>query len=93
MPDRTPKSVANPDMVYTRMDDETIVLDTRTLNYFSLNETGRLIWDGILAGTSSDDLVTAFTDMYDVSREDAATHIQAFLVELAEERIIFRRPR
>lgn len=40
-------------MVFRRVEDEAVLLDTRSGVYFGLNETGAVLWQALEAGPSS----------------------------------------
>lgn len=42
-----------PGVVFRRVEDEAVLLDTRSGVYFGLNETGAVLWQALEAGLSS----------------------------------------
>ena len=67
---------------------ETVVIpsgDEMDLNMMiTLNDTGKFLWQKIEAGIEEDALVEAVLAEYDVSREDAQTHVAQFVAKLTE---------
>lgn len=67
---------------------ETVVIpsgDDMDLNMMiTLNDTGKFLWQKIEAGIEEDALVEAVLAEYDVSREDAQTHVAQFVAKLSE---------
>lgn len=67
---------------------ETVVIpsgDEMDLNMMiTLNDTGKFLWQKIEAGIEEDALVEAVLAEYDVSREDAQTHVAQFVAKLSE---------
>ena len=49
-----------------------------------LNEISRVIWSCLEQGAQPQDMVTAVTETFDVSPEEAAREIEAFLSRLRE---------
>lgn len=49
---------------------------------FTLNETGKFIWENITAERSVDDLVDVMTDEFEIDRETAQRDIELFLNKL-----------
>ena len=56
----------------------------RVSGMISLNEVSRVIWSCLEQGAQPQDMVTAVTETFDVSPEEAARDIEAFLSRLRE---------
>lgn len=69
----TPDSRLRPvaQVVAADLDDEVILLDLRSKQYYGLNETGARIWQLIQEGSSLSAIGAALADEYDVSPDDA----------------------
>lgn len=78
----------NPNVVSTTLDEEAVLLDLDTRRYYSLNETGALIWSLLADDASIEEITEAITAEFDVSEEDARAHTERLLGELAEEGLI-----
>ena len=50
-----------------------------------LNETGRVIWEGLAAGKSDEAIAADLTSAYDVDAEKAATDVAAFVKQAADQ--------
>lgn len=50
-----------------------------------LNETGRVIWEGLAAGKSDQDIVADLTSAYDVGAEKAAADVAVFIKQVADQ--------
>jgi hypothetical protein len=82
----------NPDAVFTDMEDEeSVLLNLRTRMYFSLNETGTLIWKHVQEESPVDAIAAALERTYDVGREAALQHVTAFLDELDQDGLVEKR--
>ena len=49
-----------------------------------LNETGRVIWEGLAAGKSDADIAAQLVSTYDVDAEKAAADVAAFVKQAAD---------
>ena len=49
-----------------------------------LNETGRVIWEGLAAGKSDADIAAQLVSAYDVDAEKAAADVAAFVKQAAD---------
>lgn len=50
-----------------------------------LNDTGKLLWDMLIAGRDIDEMVSAMTQKYDVSEEKAKHDAESFISILASK--------
>ena len=59
-------------VVFTSLFDGTgVLLDLRTKLYYTLNETGRLIWEQLDRGLGPEEIAKRLSEEYDVSPEEA----------------------
>jgi hypothetical protein len=72
-----------PDVVYTSMEDEDIILNLASRRYYGLNESGSYIWQLLLAGLSIGDVTDALCREYLVDPPEA----QAAVVDLCRESV------
>lgn len=49
-----------------------------------LNDTGRIIWEGLAAGLSEEDIAGKLTAEYDVSGEKAMSDVEKFIADARE---------
>lgn len=79
----------NPDVVSTELEDnESVLLNLKTRVYYEINETGSVIWNGVVDGKSVVEIAEAVMDEYEIELDDAVTHVQSFLVGLAEHGLV-----
>ena len=91
MPDAARYDAA-PDVLLTDLGEtEACLLNTRTLYYYALNETGRAIWREIAAGRTEGEAADALTETYDIDEAGAHAHVRAFLQALLDDDLIVRR--
>lgn len=69
-----------PSVLFRRFGEEAVLLDLDSEMYFSLNETGALMWEHLAAGRAPEEICTAMTDEFDVEAEQ----VEADLVVLVE---------
>jgi hypothetical protein len=80
--------VRHPDLRLTEVADEGVVLHLGSRQYFSLNETGVLILNALEQPRSIGELITAVTDVYDVTPELAETTARAFLTQCCDAGLV-----
>jgi hypothetical protein len=79
----------HPAVVFTPLDDqEGILLHLDTKRYYSLNETGRRIWELASQGRTSTEIARTLTHEYAVDWDVARDRTDALLGELATEQLL-----
>lgn len=58
---------------------------------YALTPTGALLWERLSEWSSSDDLVSALLEQYDVPREQAAVDVREFLEQLEQLKAVETR--
>lgn len=80
---------AHPEVVYTKLgDDEAVLLHLTTQVYYSLNETGVTIWELLGEPRSTDEIVAALAERYEVERAEAQRVTDSFLHDLAQSGLV-----
>lgn len=76
-----------PDIVATPLESELILLDPRSGEMFSLNETGQFVWERL---DSSDvpGIASAVATAFDLSRERAEADVRSLLAELLDAGLV-----
>lgn len=88
MSDRTERQYSvNPDIVATDLDDELVLLDPSDQKIFSLNATGRVVWQALPAMTSA--LMALLIKRFDVSEDQAMTDVHQLLQTLLTAGLIW----
>ncbi len=87
MTDKDELFIRNPDFVFRRIIDETILVPVhRNLAemdcIYTLNELGALLWEKLSVPTSRTELCQVILDTYDTNEEAASVDLEAFLDEL-----------
>ena len=79
----------HPAVVFTPLDEgEGILLHLDTKRYYTLNESGRRIWELAAAGRDTAEIADALVAEYTLEVEAARAHIDALLGELVTEALI-----
>jgi len=79
----------SPDVVSTTIDrDETVLLDLRSLRYFSLNETGSRIWRHLTGDADLIQIAETLTKEYEIDAHEAHRYVTAHIAELEAEGLI-----
>lgn len=78
------------DVSWRRVGETLILLDFRTSEYFTLEETGAWIWDRVVKGADVDQLAGAMAREFEVDESVARRDVSAFLGELEAQRLIVR---
>lgn len=84
MPAYRPK----PSVVATEVQGEAVLLDLDSRSYFSLNETGTLIWTLLGEGRAPEAIADALTEAFEIERGQAGPVVAAFVADLVAEKLI-----
>lgn len=74
-------STASPNVVWSELDNEVIVLDTSSGDFYSLNETATEVWKALESTRSPQDIAVTLSNKYGIALEQA----EADVAELVEE--------
>lgn len=80
--------VRRPSIVDESIDDEVIVLDTTTGNYFSCEGPAAVVWSCLSDGCEEKALIHAIGDASGIPEDEVRETLRPFLEELAENRLI-----
>ena len=70
------------------LEDGTVILNMRTNRYYSLNETGALVWSMLEQEQPRESIVARLVQTFDVSKADAEQAVAALFKELSVEQLI-----
>ena len=70
------------------IDDETIILDSETQEYFSINEIGKVIWSLIEEKKNLEEIKAEMLDMYEVPEEQIEKDLLNFIQALEQKGLI-----
>jgi len=78
----------NPDMVFSEVDGEVVMLSVQNGEYYNLNEVSSDIWQELKEACSFKDLVIRLQETYEVPYETCETETRIFLEQTLEKGII-----
>jgi hypothetical protein len=70
------------------IDGEAIIINLANGVYYSMDKVGAFVWDLLQAGYTLEEVITAVTARYDVSREQAASNVIELVHELVQENLV-----
>ena len=76
----------NPDVMATVLDDEIVLLDARTGEMFTLNETGAIVWQTVELGL--DATCERVCTEFDIDAESARSDVDELVAELLQRGLI-----
>ena len=79
----------HPSVVFTRLDEfQAALMHLETKQYFSLNETGVLIWQNLERGSDLEAIANDLVAHYVIELDAARTRVAAFVDELTKEGLV-----
>ena len=75
-------------VVWTRVDDEIIVIDPQSERFFGVRGAGIEAWEAIVHGATPDEALAAILARYEVPAAQAKTDLARLLHNLLERRLI-----
>ena len=82
--------VHNPDVIATELEGELVLLNPRTQAMFSLNATGKLIWE-YLGDSSAEQHAARLAERFEVDLETAQRDVDALTARLETAGLILAR--
>jgi len=78
-----------PDTLFSQeVDDETIVLDTNTQEYFNFSSFGKVIWDMLLEGSTLQEIFDELNEFLEIDEKKLENDILTFVSSLEERNLI-----
>lgn len=74
-----------PNYSWRKLEDKVVILDTTSGDFFMLNETAGLIWEGIMAQEDRPALIRRVTTQYDVSEEDCDRDVETLIAQFISD--------
>ena len=75
-------------ITWRKLRDELVLMHLDTGAYYSLNETGVIIWQGIVDERPHEDIVNDMSEMFDVDRETIARDFERVVNELSAQGLV-----
>lgn len=86
---KTPIFTLNKEKIcWRKIGDETVILDIRTDAYYTLNESGSLLWDTLVKTSDIEAAAQELAEHYAVDKETARKDIVALVDKLISEGIL-----
>lgn len=86
--DENTKISRNPNRLYSRLDDEIVMIDLDTGKYYRLNETGTRIWDfAKKAGISLGEIATRISKEFEVDRATSLKDLVYFMKTIENKKV------
>ena len=75
-------------ILHSKLDDEIAILNLRNGEYYSLNDTGALIWSMICTGDSFDEILNSLTSEYDNENNEIKSDLFDLIDELKSNGLV-----
>jgi hypothetical protein len=82
------KIVRSSDPIAEPVDDELVMADIDAGKYYGLNDIGTAIWQNLETQITVEDLCKRLCESYEVTTEQCAAEVMAFLEDLASRSLI-----
>jgi len=76
------------DVIWRRMGDESVLLNVRSEDYFTLNEVGTRIWELIDGETPPTRIVRTIAEEYEAPADEIEADVASLLEELREQGLL-----
>ena len=80
----------NTKTVYSKLDDEIVMIDIEIGEYFSLNPVASRIWEMIESPLTLEEICTSLMDEYDIDAATCTKEVEAFITELSKKKLIIK---
>lgn len=77
----------DPDMVFSHIDDEVVMMSIETSEYYGLNPVASRIWELLEKPHTFNGLVNALMHEFDVDETTCRNDVMTFLAQLIEKRL------
>ena len=84
--------VVSDDAACAVVEDGAVVLNMRTKRYYSLNETGTVIWRLLEDHVEPSEIVARLVQQYDVDHAAAERAVSGLVADLTSESLVTARP-
>jgi trimethylamine:corrinoid methyltransferase-like protein len=80
------------DTPWNIVDDEVVLLNLDSGHYYSLNESGRRVWELLDGENTIPEIINTICEEFDVEQQEAAKDINTLIDELLKEKLAFTVP-
>jgi len=88
MDTRARYKINSPDVIYENVDNEVLIIEFNTGNYYSTNNSGAEIWELLAAGAPVGEIIQKIGTKYSDGNGDIKTAVDQFFNELLDENLI-----
>lgn len=78
----------SPEVLFSKIDDEVIIMSIEADSYFGLDPVGSRIWELLEQPATMDELVSQLVQEYDVSEAECRQDAQDFVTEMVARGLI-----
>jgi len=75
-------------IAWRRVEQESVILDLNTSDYYSLSETGALIWESLGAGHSVEHVKEIVCRQYDIEPSVLHKHMESLVEQLVQDGLL-----
>jgi len=76
------------DIIYENFEDEVVLINLKTGIYYSLNFSGKQIWECVEKNATLDEIGDLFLNHYRIKTEKQKTEIKNFVMQLEAENLV-----
>lgn len=80
--------ISKPQIIREQFDEEVVIVDLDSGNYYSLSGAGGEVWSGLEKGASQPEIVARLRVLYDAEETEIISAIGSLLSELQSEELI-----
>jgi hypothetical protein len=80
--------INSPQVITEMIDGEAIMINLSTGNYYSISGSGADIWQGIVDGVDTDDIVQALVDHHAAAPEVVQAGVESLVSDLVREELV-----
>lgn len=92
MIDKKQRFTLSPDVLSQNIDDETVLLDMKSENYFGINEVGGRVLEILKGGANLEDIVEVLLTEYDVKKEELERDVSTYLQQFLDAHLLYPKP-
>ncbi|MFH1618722.1 MAG: PqqD family protein [bacterium] len=81
------------DLAWRKVENEGVILNLRTSEYFSFNQAGTFIWELLCRGTAPASISRKLAEEFEINEGRAACDLEEFLRTLCAEKLIEKTSR
>jgi hypothetical protein len=80
--------IKRPDIICEEFDDEIVIINVESGNYYSVSNVGAAVWDLIQRGSTLGEIVAGIAQRYSGSDVEIKNAINQFMTELQHEELV-----